>query len=651
VDGAERLLLVAIAVLGAGAVVRLARGAGAARWLFGGLVVYAAGLVALAGPGAAAEAAPAALPARTTEGGYIGSDACRSCHPAEHASWHRSFHRTMTQVASARSVLAPLSSVRLEDAGHAFELELRGDTVWARLPDPDIWQALARDAGSDYARQAGAGVPTVERRVVLTTGSHHYQAYWVDGGKGAELRLFPFVYLLETRTWVARRHAFLQPPDAPQHAPRWNASCIQCHSVAGRPGHDAERDVFTSRVAELGIACEACHGPGDDHARKHQNPLTRYAYRLSDDIDDSIVNPARLDAERASEVCGQCHSYFVPRDEARWWNSGFASDFRPGQRLHTSRVVLNHAEQNQQAALIDASFESLFWADGTIRIGGREHNGLLRSPCFERGQGKRRLSCLSCHSMHDSDPDDQLATGMQGNEACLGCHADMRNRVAEHTHHAPGSSGSSCYGCHMPLTSYALLKGVRSHRIDSPSADRARSTGRPDACSLCHLDRTLEWSADKLADWYGHAPLDRAGEPTESGSQAAAALGWLLAGDAAQRVVVAYAMGRPEAQQASGADWQAPFLAELLDDPYAAVRFVAARSLRSLPGFTNFNYDFTLPAEVRRAALQRARQIWELRRPARTTRALLLDHQGRIDDDELAAWLARRDDRPVTISE
>src|SRR5512132_1294121 len=39
------------------------------------------------------------LPAQHRPGGFVRSDACRSCHPDQYNSWHRSFHRTMTQEA------------------------------------------------------------------------------------------------------------------------------------------------------------------------------------------------------------------------------------------------------------------------------------------------------------------------------------------------------------------------------------------------------------------------------------------------------------------------------------------------------------------------------------------------------------------------
>ncbi|MCB9885748.1 MAG: hypothetical protein H6838_09660 [Planctomycetes bacterium] len=62
-----------------------------------------------------AQAAPAHRPLVKPADDYVGSSTCRSCHPAEHASWHDSFHRTMTQVANRDTVLARFD--RLERQG------------------------------------------------------------------------------------------------------------------------------------------------------------------------------------------------------------------------------------------------------------------------------------------------------------------------------------------------------------------------------------------------------------------------------------------------------------------------------------------------------------------------------------------------------
>jgi hypothetical protein len=197
----------------------------------------------------------------------------------------------------------------------------------------------------------------------------------------------------------------------------------------------------------------------------------------------------------------------------------------------------------------------------------------------------------------------------------------------------------------MPFTSYALFKGIRSHRIDSPSAEKSLVGGKPNACNLCHLDRTLRWTADHLADWYGIRDSVPDDDPLSS------ALADLLAGDAAKRAVSAWAFGRPEARAASGSDFQAAFLAELLDDPYAAVRKVAFDSLSTMPGFAGFSADFTADRGARRAARERALARWRAGfTPRRDPVLLLAGEQGR-DEARLAALKRTRDDRPTTIAE
>jgi hypothetical protein len=171
----------------------------------------------------------------------------------------------------------------------------------------------------------------------------------------------------------------------------------------------------------------------------------------------------------------------------------------------------------------------------------------------------------------------QMAAAASENAACVGCHRTNR----EHSHHREESTGSSCVECHMPHTTYGLLKTIRSHQISSPSVAATVATGRPNACNLCHLDKTLAWTADNLERWYGIATPGLADDERS----VAASVMWLLKGDAGQRAIVAQAMGRLPAQQASGSAWLAPYLALTQKDRYDAVRIIATRSLKTLPAF------------------------------------------------------------------
>ena len=44
-------------------------------------------------------------PIKVEDAGFTSSEACQSCHPDQYATWHASYHRTMTQVASSDSVV------------------------------------------------------------------------------------------------------------------------------------------------------------------------------------------------------------------------------------------------------------------------------------------------------------------------------------------------------------------------------------------------------------------------------------------------------------------------------------------------------------------------------------------------------------------
>jgi hypothetical protein len=278
---------------------------------------------------------------------------------------------------------------------------------------------------------------------------------------------------------------------------------------------------------------------------------------------------------------------------------------------------------------------------------------MMESPCYQRGA----LSCVSCHQLHQSPGDTrsraewaagQLKPGMDGPRACTQCHEAYKDsvRVAQHTHHVADSPGANCYNCHMPNTTYGILKATRSHQISSPVA--GDSTARPNACNLCHQDKTLAWAADNLSKWYRHPKPNL---PADEQRIAASVL-WLLRGDAGQRAITAWSYGWPDAHRAFGNDWQAAFLAPLLDDPYDAVRFVSHKSLKKLAGFQALEYDFVgLPAN-RAAAPQRARQQWEASRTKRVpSSAILIGNDGRIQDAEVQRLLKLRDDRPIDLSE
>jgi len=551
-------------------------------------------------------------------------------------------------------------------AGEAlYEARCASCHAWSegQAPDP-VWVEVRRSAGGVVVHRRerrvppklqGAGLTSVEVADVLADPDH--QALLpvpltpVEERQVASftsrlqllgsLHQVPFAWWLDDERWVHEDATFLQPP--PDHQPvetyeqTWNGGCDQCHSVAPVT-EQAPGPKQLGATAELGVACEACHGPGEAHAARYRSPLTRYAARLGLAPVDDIVDPAQLPPDRASALCGQCHAELVHHSDDH-------VPFEPGDDMDSWAHVVQDLQPRPAwlAAALDDDPDLLnhgFWADGTGRVAGRDLNAMWASACAEDGD----LSCLSCHSLHDyTDPADQLAVGHDGDAACSSCHPGLDTR--DHHHHDEASDGARCMNCHMPHTTLGLLKAIRSHRITSPSVVDSVRSGKPDACTLCHLDRPREELAASLTDWYGQPELAQVvlGSHDRSG-----AVDLLLRGDAAQRAVAAWHLGWPAAQRASGTDWQAPLLAATLDDPYAAVRYIAGRSLGTLPGMADLDYDYTAPSDQRQAVAEAARQAWPGADP---DPAVLVGDDGRVDQATLEWFQLLRDERPVVVNE
>lgn len=578
--------------------------------------------------------------------GYVGSESCRECHTNNHSSWNASYHRTMTQVASPDAVLGDFEGTSVSALGRDYRLQKHGDVCWVDMHDPAL----------PVSPQTRVNAP-----IVMTTGSHHMQAYWYATGTGRVVGLLPIVHLIETNEWIPRAAAFLERPKdrLPEEVARWNLVCSQCHTThrreRPRPGTG---ELWDTQVAEFGISCEACHGPGKGHI-EYQRSLDLQDSAASDGQLDPIVNPADLSHVRSSQVCGQCHSVrSTIQDERIFREHGHG--YRAGDDLTKTHFIWERGSEEMREFLREHGGEmdhehamnTVYYSDGVVRVTGREYNGLKDSACFTRGN----MSCLSCHQMHksDSDPrslsqwaDDQLNPTAYGDDACLQCHK-QEDYATSHTHHQIDSHGSRCYNCHMPHTAYGLLKAVRNHTISIPDVSKDLSARRPNACNLCHLDKTLDWTAEHLQSWYG---IDR--PPLDDDQRAvAASLLWILKGDAAERALVAWHMGWADALTTSGSDWQLPFLSQLLSDDYLAVRFIARRAMKALPGFADFEFDALAPESTRALAIEQIQKRWQERFLSdQPNRPHLLIQNNQVQVDVATRLLSERDHTPIELAE
>jgi predicted CXXCH cytochrome family protein len=251
--------------------------------------------------------------------------------------------------------------------------------------------------------------------------------------------------------------------------------CDGCHSV--------NYDIKTKTVTEWNVGCEKCHGAGSLH--------------VDFPIASTIVNPAKLDAVRADDVCIQCHSQGQPRttplDGVYYdWPVGY----QPGDRLSDVWMLEEHH-------LGKDTFTH--WPDGSAHKNRMQGNDFVQSQMSLKG-----VRCYGCHDVHGNANEADLR--LPGDGVCLQCHGPQstpgpRGTIEEHTQHKATSTGSRCVACHMPAIARTVGNvNVRSHTFKFISPVTTKRLGVPNACTSCHTDRMPDWAIEALKRWPTTSP-------------------------------------------------------------------------------------------------------------------------------------------------
>lgn len=616
--------------------------------LLAALVLTALGLAVLGGSTWAWRQAQASLqqPPARDRAAFVGSNSCLSCHADHHASWKRTYHRTMTQEASRQSVQGAFDGQVVNAWGVAVRPVQQGGEYFF-----------------DYLKADG----TLAQRVKIdrTVGSHRYQQYLSKDADGRYARMH-LIWHIGDQRWMHYNGAFLYDDHQGfnQHAAVWNPNCIFCHNTGVNPNITNDRELFQrvgqgerlnfinaahwdSEVAELGIACETCHGPGGTHAAANRNPLRRYGLHWGNTPDTTINNPRRLAPDRAAEVCGQCHGQRQPArlDMATEWLKKGPS-YRPGDVLaeHVSLIW-----QDTPVPAGDANlFRLRFWKDGTPRLSAYEMQGLLQSDCYTKGGA----TCIGCHEAHGGTPAGMITEENRAGASCVGCHQDA-TALPAHAAHAKASPTTNCVDCHMPKMVYGVMEIHRSHRIRAPDPLAAAGNQQPDACTTCHGNRSAQWAADAVSNW-------RAGTTTATAASIPENLRQLFGGDPVQRAVAAKLAGSDKSALTNAERTaQLPLLLAAMEDGYPAVRRFAQQSAKvsaeklALPQLASAlkGFDFIGPPAQRAQAMQAIRAAAPAPQAASDLLGGLLDASGRINDVQLAALRAQADTTAINIGE
>lgn len=413
-------------------------------------------------PGPVHPPAPLAAPARAA---YIGSAACGKCHPTHFAGWKGTVHPLQERPATLETVIGDFETGETLDLdGIPVRPFRRGERFFVETVGADGKPA-------DFALERVIG------------GSMYKQRYLTRVAGGAEAVL-PLEWNMAARRFQPyHAQSGYKPGQAefwggPSRA--WALRCAGCHVVGleltppAGPGEWPQ-----ARFVELGIGCESCHGPGGAHAADPQAP-------------GSIVNPAKLSQERAYAICASCHARgLAGPEEGAPVRVEFPLAFRPGDRdIHRFFRFSEPLEGLSSWA---------FWANKQSRQHHQQANDFERSAHFTRAG----MSCIDCHASHERLRYAMLRKDPR-NELCVSCHTDRATpeRLEAHTRHAAGSAGSICIECHMPKTvTHANPNELRAHTQWRPKPDIDARLRVPEACTLCHKDRSREWAAETVDRW------------------------------------------------------------------------------------------------------------------------------------------------------
>jgi tetratricopeptide (TPR) repeat protein len=270
----------------------------------------------------------------------------------------------------------------------------------------------------------------------------------------------------------------------------WNSMCAACHNTRLRKHYNITTDTYQTSMAEMGVGCEACHGPMAGHASSARNkdsskiaPTASASQGPGLNSTSIIGRGGSMSSEnlKLMSICGSCHSR----------RSELTGEFRPGENFfdHFGLTIPDESET--------------FYADGQVHEEDYEFTSFLGSR-----MGAAGVRCIDCHEPHSGK------TRIPGNGLCMVCHAAPiapapKIHPANHTHHTPASTGSQCVTCHMPQTAYMQLHNRHDHGFTIPDPLLTKQFQIPNACNRCHTDKSTEWSMDAVDKWYG-AKMQRA---------------------------------------------------------------------------------------------------------------------------------------------
>lgn len=347
---------------------------------------------------------------------YIGRASCNDCHQREHELWTGSHHDLAMEVANERTVLGDFDNTTFTHYGVTTTFYKKGGKFFANTEGPE-------GEMHDYEIAFTFGVTPLQQYLVAFPGGR-YQVLGTCWDSRPESE--------GGQRWYHLYQDEPIPHDDPLHwtgpNQNWNFMCAECHSTNLRKNYDLATDSFDTRWSEINVSCEACHGPGSNHAKwakatergnGNGDKAMGLAYQMKDDGGTWLFEPGANTAQRTVpredqstiHMCARCHSR----------RTVVSDEFRHGQDL---------LDTHQPQLLT----ENIYHADGQILDEVYVYGSFLQSKMYQKG-----VTCTDCHAPHS------MRVYSPGNTLCATCHLPDTHQPAP-SRRAPGLAGAA----HLP---------------------------------------------------------------------------------------------------------------------------------------------------------------------------------------------------------
>lgn len=315
--------------------------------------------------------------AAPTRNEYTGPAACARCHADLSRTQTDSAMARTSSTASKSFALTSFDQEKFEVGPFQYELERSRETITYRLSSGA--QSITEPLGWAFGTEKIGQTYVFEK-----DGTHYESAFsYFEGLHGFAqtpgINLVP----LPDRVPASLRRGAGRPLEK-----QTAEGCFTCHNTAAMtdgkldPGH-----LIPS------VTCEACHGPGAQHASAEKSAL--------EGAENFIFNPRRLSPVDSVDFCGSCHR--------TWWD-----------------VMLT--EEVGLTTVLAVPYR------------------LEKSRCW--GKGDSRITCAACHNPHQP----LVQNAATYDQRCLSCH--VPKGVSHATDDHPGAAcpvgTEKCTTCHMP---------------------------------------------------------------------------------------------------------------------------------------------------------------------------------------------------------